>query len=66
VGKAGHVTVWERRGADVVEVVTSEGRRLLGRTRRRWEYNINMELKWVEGVWTGFIWVRIGSSGGRL
>lgn len=66
MGKAGHVTVWERRGADVVEVVTSEGRRLLGRTRRRWEYNINMELKWVEGVWTGFIWVRIGSSGGRL
>jgi hypothetical protein len=44
-----------------------EGRRLLGRPRRRWEDNIKMDLQEVgwEGVWTGWIWLRIG-TGGRL
>jgi len=39
------------------------GRDHLG-PRRRWEYNINLELKEVEwGAWTGFIWLQIGTGG---
>jgi hypothetical protein len=41
-----------------------EGKRPLGRLRRRWEDNIKMDLRemgWV--VLTGLIWPRIGSSG---
>jgi hypothetical protein len=40
-----------------------EGKRLLGRPIRRWEYNIKMDLReigWVE--WTGFIWLRTGNE----
>jgi hypothetical protein len=40
-----------------------EGKRPLGRTRRRWEYNIRMDLR---GIWSGLIWLRIGASGGPL
>jgi hypothetical protein len=32
-----------------------EGKRPLGRTRYRWEYNIKMDLKYNRRVWTGFI-----------
>jgi hypothetical protein len=40
-----------------------EGKRFLGRPRRRWEGNINIEVKQVESkVWIGFIWLRIGTS----
>jgi hypothetical protein len=32
----------------------------LGRTRRRWEDGIRMDLREIgSGVWTGFIWLRI-------
>jgi hypothetical protein len=44
-----------------------EGRRPLGRPRRRWEDNIKMDLQelgWV--AWTGLIWLRIGIGGGLL
>jgi hypothetical protein len=44
-----------------------EGKRPLGRPRHRWEYNIRMDIReigWV--VWTGLIWLRIGTSGGLL
>jgi hypothetical protein len=44
-----------------------EGKRLRGRPRRRWEDNIRMDLREIEweGV-TGYIWLRIGTSGGLL
>jgi hypothetical protein len=44
-----------------------EGKRLLGRPRRRREDNFRMDLKergWV--IWTGFIWLRIGTNGWLL
>jgi len=43
----------------------SEGRRPLGRPRRRWEDNIRTYLRDV-GVWTGWSWLRIGTGGVRL
>jgi hypothetical protein len=39
----------------------------LGRPRRRWEDNIKMILERQDGVvWTGFIWLKIGTSDGLL
>jgi len=44
-----------------------EGKRLLGRSRRRWEDNIKMYIHEVRcGVWTGLSWSRIGTGGGLL
>jgi hypothetical protein len=44
-----------------------EGRRPLGRPRRRWQDNITMDLQDVGwGAWTGLIWLRIGRDGGLL
>jgi hypothetical protein len=65
---AGHVTrMGEGRGAYRVLAGRPEGRRPLGRPRRRWEDNIKMDLQEVGwGAWTGFIWRRIGTSGGLL
>jgi hypothetical protein len=57
----------EKRSAYRILVVKPEGKRLLGRPRRRWEDNISMdrsEIGWV--VWTGLIWLRIGTSKGLL
>jgi hypothetical protein len=65
---AGHVArMGEGRGAYRVLVGRPEGRRPLGRPRRRWEDNIKMDLQdegW--GAWTGLIWLRIGTGGGLL
>jgi hypothetical protein len=44
-----------------------EGKRPLGRPRRRWEDNIKMDLQEVEcEVWTGISWLRIETGGGHL
>jgi hypothetical protein len=46
-------------------VKAPEGKRPLGRPRRRWVDNIEMnlgEIGWV--VWTALIWLRIGTRGG--
>jgi hypothetical protein len=44
-----------------------EGRRPLGRPRRRWEDNIKMDPQDVGwGALTGVIWLRIGTGGGLL
>ena len=44
-----------------------EGRRKLGRAKRRWKDNIKMDLKKVEcGVWKISSWFRIGRGGGNL
>jgi hypothetical protein len=41
-----------------------EGKRPLGRPRRRWEDNVRMDLREIRwGGWTGLIWLRIGTSG---
>jgi hypothetical protein len=43
-----------------------EGKKPLGRQRRRWVDNIKMNLRWDGIVWIGLIWLRIGTSGGLL
>jgi len=44
-----------------------EGKRPLGRPRRRWQDNIKMALQEVGwGVWTGLSRLRIGTGGGHL
>jgi hypothetical protein len=65
---AGHVArMGEERGVHRVLVGKPEGRRPLGRPRRRWEDNIKRDLQEVRGVvgtrWSG---LRIGTGGGRL
>ena len=58
----------EGRGVHKVLVGKPEGKRPLGRPRRRWEDNIKMNLlrKWEGVVGTGWGWLRIGTGGGRL
>ena len=65
---AGHVArMGEVRGAHRVLVGKPEGKRPLGRTRRRWEDNIKMDLQEVGGVvGTGWSWLRIGTVCGHL
>ena len=65
---AGHVArMGERRGVYSVFVGKPEGKRPLGRPRRRWEDNIKMNLQEVGwGIWTGSNWLRIGTDGGNL
>ena len=66
--RAGHVArMVERRGVCRVLVVKPEGKRPLGRRRRRWEDNIKMNLQ--EGGcggrdWMELVWGRTG--GGHL
>jgi hypothetical protein len=64
----GHVArMGEERGAYRLLVGRPEGRRSLGRPRRRWQDNIKMDLQEVGwGAWTGLIWLRIGTGGGLL
>jgi hypothetical protein len=55
------------RGAYNILVGRPEGRRPLGRPRRRWEDNIKMNLREIGfGMWIGFIWLRIGTGGELL
>jgi hypothetical protein len=57
----------EGRGAYRILVGRPEGRRPLGRPRRRYDDNIKMNLQEVGwGAWTGLIWLRIGTGGGVL
>jgi hypothetical protein len=65
---AGHVAcMGEVRGAYRALVGKPEGRRPLGRPRRRWEDNIKMDLREVGwGTWTGSVWLRIGAGGELL
>jgi hypothetical protein len=53
----------EGRGAYRILVGRAEGRRPLGRPRRRCEDNIKIDLQEVGwGAWTGVIWLRIGTG----
>jgi hypothetical protein len=60
----------EDRGVHRVLVGKSEGKRPLGRSRRRWEDNIKMGLQEVVRgggvVGSGWSWLRIGTGGRHL
>jgi hypothetical protein len=44
-----------------------EGKRPLGRPRRRWEDVVRMDLREIGlGVWIGFGWLRTGTGSGLL
>jgi hypothetical protein len=45
----------EKRNAYRIMVGKLEGKRLLGRPRRRWVDNIKMDLRYDRVVWTGLI-----------
>jgi hypothetical protein len=54
----------EERKVYKVLVGKPEGKRLLGRPRRRWEDGIRMDLREIGlGVWIGFDWLRTGTVG---
>jgi hypothetical protein len=60
---AGHLArMGEDRGVHRVLVGKPEGKRPLGRPRRRWEDTIKLE----GVVGTGWSWLRIGTGGGHL
>ena len=72
---AGHVAcMGEDRGVQRVLVGKPEGKRPLGRPRRKWEDNIKMDVKKIEWIFrklegvvgTGWSWLRIGTGGGHL
>ena len=59
--------IWsEGRGVHRVLVGKREGKRALGRPRRRWEDNSKMDFQEVGGVETEWSWLRIGTGGGHL
>jgi hypothetical protein len=51
----------EKRNAYRILVGKPEGKRPLGRPRRRWEYNIRMYLR--EKVWGGMDWIDLAQDG---
>jgi hypothetical protein len=65
---AGHVArVGEERNVYKVLVGKPEGKRPLGRPRRRWKDRIRMDLREISlGVWIGFDCLRTGAGGGLL
>ena len=65
---AGHVArMVEARGVNRVLVGKPEGKRPLGKPRRRWDDNIKMDLQEVwGGMGTGWSLLRIGTGGGLL
>jgi hypothetical protein len=61
---AGHVArIVEGRGAYRILVGRPEGRRPLGRPRRRWEDNIKMDLQ--EVVWGAMDWIDMAQDRDR-
>jgi hypothetical protein len=59
----------DTRNAYRMLVGKPEGKRSLGKPRRRWMDNIKMDLRERERentIWIGLIWLRIGASGGLL
>jgi len=60
-------TYGAKRGLYGVLVGKPEGKRPLGRPRRRWKDNIQMDVQEMGvGSWTGSMWLRIGTGGGHL
>jgi hypothetical protein len=57
----------EKKNVYGISVGKPEGRRPLGSQRYRWVDSIKMGYRELDGVvWTGLIWLRIGTSGGLL
>jgi hypothetical protein len=57
----------KKRNTYRVLVGKPKGQVPLGRPRHRWDDNVQMGLREIGlGVWIGFIWLRIGVSGGIL
>jgi hypothetical protein len=56
----------EEKNAFTILVGKPEGKRALGRPRRRWMNNIKMNFRENGVVWAGLIWLRIGINGGLL
>jgi hypothetical protein len=58
----------EKRNEYRLLVGKPEGKRPLGRPRHRWIDNIKMDLLeiGVNVVWTGLVWLRIGTGGELL
>jgi hypothetical protein len=58
----------EKRKVYKVLVGKPEGKRPLGRPKRRWEDGIRMDLREIGlgGGWIGFDWLRIATGGGLL
>jgi hypothetical protein len=57
----------EKRNAYRLLVGKPEGKRPLGRPRCRWVDNIRMDLgEWDGVMWTGLVWLRIGTDGELL
>jgi hypothetical protein len=56
----------EKRNAFRILMGKPEGKRALGRPRRRCEDNIKMDLRKIMMGWYGFIWFRIGANEGLL
>jgi hypothetical protein len=52
----------EKRNAYRILMGMPEGKRPLGRQRRRWVDNIKMALREYGMVWIGLIWLRIETS----
>jgi hypothetical protein len=65
---AGHVArMGEGRNVYRVLVGKREGKKPLGRQRRRWEDGNKTDLREIGwGVWSGFTWLRIWIVGGLL
>jgi len=59
--------VGDRIAAYTVLVGTHGGKRPLGKRKRSWKNNIKMDLQQVgKGLWTGLIWLRVGTGDGLL
>jgi hypothetical protein len=57
----------EKRNVYRLLVEKPEGKRPLGRPRRRWIDNIKMDILEIGlNVWTGLVWLRIGTGGELL
>jgi hypothetical protein len=59
----------KKKKKDVYRILVRkpEVKKPLGRPRRRWVDNIKMDLRDKNGIlWTGFIWLWIGTSGELL
>jgi hypothetical protein len=63
---AGNVArMGEKRNAYILFVGKPEGKRPLGRPRRRWVVGWISE-RWDGVLWTGLVWLRIGTGGELL
>jgi hypothetical protein len=54
----------ERRNAYRILVENAEGKKPLGRPKRRWVANVKIDFREIE--WDGMDWIDLGSSGGLL